>query len=306
MTGPDQGLFGPGSVTWRLHREPILLVAGLRSLYLQTLHPRAVAGVAQNSGYRTDPWGRLMRTSHYVDTVVFGTTAQARSAGARVRAIHARLHGVDPRTGEEFRLDEPHLLRWVHVTEVESFLSTVVRAGVALAPEDADRYYTEQRHCAELVGLEPESVPGTAAEVAEYYRRMRSELALTRDSIEAAAFLAAPPMPYGLGLTPARLAYTSVSALAVGLLPAWARRLYGLPGLPTTDLSAALAARTLRGALRLIPDRAYEYYRAAASAATTRRTTPARDTTTAPATGPARDMPLRPATTTVRGATRPY
>lgn len=271
MAQPDQGLFGPGSVTWRLHQEPILLVAGLRSLYLQALHPRAVAGVAQNSGYRSDPWGRLMRTSHYVGTVVFGTTAQARAAGARVRAIHAQLHGVDPRTGEVIRVDEPHLLRWVHVTEVESFLSTVVRAGVALAPEDADRYYTEQRRCAELVGLDPASVPGTAAEVAEYYQRMRPELALTRDSIEAAAFLAAPPMPYGLGLTPLRLVYTSVSALAVGMLPAWARRLYGLPGLPTTDLATTLAAHTVRRALRLVPDRAYARYRAAATAATARR-----------------------------------
>ena len=53
----DVGLFGPGSVTWKLHQEPILLLGGLRSLYLQALHPRAVAGVAQNSGYRPDAWG---------------------------------------------------------------------------------------------------------------------------------------------------------------------------------------------------------------------------------------------------------
>ena len=78
----DLGLFGPGSVTWKVHAEPILIVAGLRSLYLQALHPRAMAGVAQNCDYRNDPWGRLVRTATYVATVVYGTTAEAEAAGA--------------------------------------------------------------------------------------------------------------------------------------------------------------------------------------------------------------------------------
>src|SRR3712207_3376656 len=103
----DAGLFGPGSVTWKLHREPILLLGGLRSLYLQALNPRAVAGVAQNSGYRADPWGRLMRTSAYVGTVVYGTTAQAEEASSRLRRLHSRMTAVDPATGERFRIDEP-------------------------------------------------------------------------------------------------------------------------------------------------------------------------------------------------------
>src|SRR3954469_18039183 len=106
MSG-DVGLFGPGSVTWKLHREPILLLGGLRSLYLQALHPRAVAAVAQNSGYRADPWGRLLRTSEYVGTVVWGTTEDAELAASRVRRLHARLSATDPRTGERFRIDEP-------------------------------------------------------------------------------------------------------------------------------------------------------------------------------------------------------
>src|SRR4051794_15712311 len=112
----DLGLFGPDSVTWKIHTEPVLGVAGLRALFLQALHPRALAGVQQNSGYRGDPWGRLARTVEYVGTVVYGTTAQAEAMGRRVRAVHARLRATDPDTGEEFRLDEPELLCWVHVT----------------------------------------------------------------------------------------------------------------------------------------------------------------------------------------------
>jgi uncharacterized protein (DUF2236 family) len=256
-------------VTWRLHAEPLLLVGGLRALYLQALHPLAVAGVAQNSGYKTDPWGRLLRTSEYIGTVVYGTTEEAETAGRRLRARHQRMRAVDPRTGDFFRIDDPHLLRWVHVTEVESFLTAATRGGLALTPDEVDRYYTEQRRAAAMVGLDPATVPGTAAEVAEYYRRIRPELALTKDSAEAAVFLSAPPMPRRLGLTPVRLVYTGLAALAVGLLPPWARRLYGLPGLPTTDLTASISARTLRAALSLLPTKAYEspYRRAGLSRA---------------------------------------
>ncbi|HEV8175595.1 MAG TPA: oxygenase MpaB family protein, partial [Actinoplanes sp.] len=191
----DVGLFGPHSVTWKLHREPVLLIGGLRSLYLQALHPRAVAAVAQNSGYRADPWGRLMRTSEYVGTVVYGSTEQVQAAGSRIRRIHARMSATDPRTGERFRVDEPDLLRWVHVAEVESFLTTARRAGLRLTTDEIDGYYTEQLRAAELVGLDPSTVPATAAEVAAYYEDMQPDLGLTKDSAEAALFLTVPPVP---------------------------------------------------------------------------------------------------------------
>jgi uncharacterized protein (DUF2236 family) len=267
----DLGLFGPDSVTWHIHREPIMLLAGLRSLFLQALHPRAVAGVVQNSNYRDDPWGRLLRTSAFVGTVIYGTTAQARAAGDRVRRLHARLRATDPRTGVQFRVDDPDLLRWVHVAEVESFLSTARRSGVSLTDAEADGYLTEQRRAAALVGLDPATVPATVDEVAAYYAEMRPDLAMTRDAAETLVFLAAPPMPWGLGFTPARLAYGAVAATAFALLPAWARRMYGLPGLAAADLTASLSVRTLRLALAAIPRRLYEspIYRAAMERAAT-------------------------------------
>ncbi|MDG4768108.1 oxygenase MpaB family protein [Solwaraspora sp. WMMD406] len=260
-TSEDLGLFGPDSVTWRVHDEPILIVAGLRSLYLQALHPRAIAGVAQNSSYRADPFGRLTRTSIYVATTVWGTTAEATAAGARIRRLHSRLRATDPDTGTEFRVDEPELLRWVHVAEVESFLTTATRAGLRLSPDEVDRYYAEQRRSAALVGLDPDSVPGSAAEIAAYYRHIRPQLRITKDAADTALFLTAPPVPaglslpwrLGLGLGPPRLAYLGVAATAAGLLPSWARRMYGGLGLPTTDVCAALSARGLRLALRAVP-----------------------------------------------------
>ncbi len=263
MDTEDLGLFGPGSVTWKVHEEPILIVAGLRSLYLQALHPRAMAGVAQNSNYRTDAWGRLVRTATYVGTTIYGTTAEAEAAGRRLRTRHARMRATDPFTGEEFRVDDPELLRWVHVTEVESFVSTARRSGLALTDDEVDGYYTEQRRSAALVGLDPDDVPGTAAEVADHYRDVRPRLRMTREAAETAVFLTAPPIPWklslparvGLNLGPPRWAYFGIAATALGMLPPWALRLYGGLGLPTTALSADLSARALRLALAAVPRR---------------------------------------------------
>src|SRR6185369_6735422 len=95
---------------------------------------------------------------------------------SRLRRMHSRMTAVDPRTGETFRIDDPDLLRWVHVSLVESFLTTARRAGLKLTDDEADAYYTEQVRAAELVGLDPATVPATAAEVAAYYEAMQPEL----------------------------------------------------------------------------------------------------------------------------------
>jgi uncharacterized protein (DUF2236 family) len=262
----DLGLFGPGSVTWRVHEEPILIVAGLRSLYLQALHPRAMAGVAQNSRYKTDPWGRLVRTSMYVGTTIYGTTAEAEAVARRVRALHARMRARDPFTGEEFRVDSPDLLMWVHVTEVESFVTTARRAGAALTDADVDAYYDEQRRVAALMGLDPSTVPGSAAEVEAYYESVRPSLRMTKEAAETMVFLTAPPVPWKVSLPwkltlelgPPRLVYFGIATTALGLLPPWARRLYGGLGLRAADMTAGLSARAIRLALAAVPRRYIE------------------------------------------------
>jgi uncharacterized protein (DUF2236 family) len=286
----DFGLFGPGSVTWRVHSEPILFLAGLRALFLQALHPRALAGVMQNSDFQADPWGRLGRTITFVATTIFGTTAQAEAAGRRVRAVHARLRATDPITGEPFRIDEPELLRWVHVTEIDSYADTARRAGVRLRAADWDGYWDEQRRVAALVGLDPARVPGSTAEVTAYFRQVRPQLRMTRDAANTLLFLATPPPPWRpdggwlraatgwVGGPPFRLASFGAAVAAFSLLPPWARRLYGGLGLPTTDLTASLSARTIRLALNALPQRIYEspVHRAAMARAAVARAAAAR------------------------------
>ncbi len=252
----DPGLFGPGSVTWRVHGDPAMVLAGFRALLLQAVHPLVMAGFDDNSFFRSDPWGRLRRTGEWIAAVTYGTTPQAQAAGQRLRMVHARLRpGVEPESGRPYRVDDPDLLRWVHVTEVESFLSTYRRCGGHLARGDGDRYVDEMRASAALVGLDPSEVPATEVEIAAYYRAVRPELRVTTVARRNVLWGFAPPMPPWVAWgTPARPAWATLVAIAAGMLPPWARRLYRLPGLPTTDLAASLAGRAVRRTALLLPD----------------------------------------------------
>ena len=251
----DPGLYGPDSVTWRVHADPSMALAGLRALLLQAVHPLAMSGVAQHSDFRADPWGRLFRTAEYVAVTTYGTTEQAQRAGARVRGIHRKLGGIEPETGRAYRVSDPDLLLWVHCVEVESFLTTAVRCGLRLSAAERDRYYAEQTVGAGLVGLDPAAVPGSVTEVADYFADVRPELRVTAAAREAAQFVLWPPMPSLVRLgTPARPAWVALATAAFAMLPRWARRLYRLPGLPTTDVAATAAGLAFRSGLLLVPD----------------------------------------------------
>jgi uncharacterized protein (DUF2236 family) len=254
---PDPGLYGPGSVTWRIHGDPAMAVAGFRSLLLQAVHPLVMAGFDANSAFRQDPWGRLQRTGQWIATVTYGTTAEAERAGQVLRAVHASLRpGIEPETGRPYRVDDPELLLWVHCTEVESFLSTYRRCGGLLEPGEGDRYVDEMRVSARLVGLDPEAVPGTEAEIEAYYRRVRPQLRVTSVARRNALWGFAPPMPRWVQLaTPARPAWAALVGTGAAMLPRWARRLYGLPGLPITDLTATVSGHALRSTLAALPER---------------------------------------------------
>ncbi|MFF7202519.1 oxygenase MpaB family protein [Streptomyces sp. NPDC008141] len=252
MSDADPGLFGPDSVTWHLHGDPMMWVAGVRALYLQALHPRAVRGVMENSDFRKDAWGRLLRTADFVGTISYGTTEAAEKAGARVRRIHSRLKATDPATGERYGVDEPDLLLWVHCAEIDSYLHVARRSGFPLSDAQADRYIDEHRESARLVGLDPEAVPATAAHLAEYFRTTLPLLAAGPDARDVDDFLRRPPT-HPL-LVPAReLLWGRVANLAYNTLPPFAHELYGRPAPPPRRVSRQLAATGRL--LRCIPSR---------------------------------------------------
>jgi uncharacterized protein (DUF2236 family) len=251
-SGADPGLFGPDSVTWQVVAEPILWLAGVRSLLLQALHPVAMAAVADHSGFREDPWGRLMRTSQYVGVTTYGTTLEAHRAAARIRGVHRRLRGVEPLSGRAYRADDPDLLLWVHCAVVESFLTTVQRCGAHLGTDAADRYYAEQVTSAALVGIDPDVVPASEAQMREYFASMRPQLRLSPQAQQVARFIILPPLDRPLVYV-GRPVWAGFATLAFAMLPRWARRMYHLPGVPTTDLAASLQGQVLRTALQTLP-----------------------------------------------------
>jgi uncharacterized protein (DUF2236 family) len=224
----DDGLFGPASVAWRVSTDLAAPVAGLRSLLMQALHPLAMAGVDQHSGWRRDPVGRLAATSAYLATVTFGDRAVALHAAARVRRIHDHVRGVDAVTGRRYAAGDPALLLWIHAALVQSSLAAVWAFGTSLSAQDSDRYVEEMMVAAELAGVPPFQVPASVAELERYVASVRPTLRCTPAAAESMAYLLDPP---GLDEEIAGF-WQDVRDAAIAVLPEWARQLYGYSAPP--------------------------------------------------------------------------
>ncbi|MFE7133195.1 oxygenase MpaB family protein [Streptomyces sp. NPDC057638] len=235
-----------------MHGDPMMWIAGVRALYLQALHPRAVRGVMQFSDFRENAWGRLLSTADFVGTICYGTTEAAEAAGAQVRRVHSRLKVVDPHTGDRYGVDEPELLLWVHCAEVDSYLQVVRRSGYPLTDAQADRYVDEHRVSARLVGLDPRRVPATVAELGAYMDGIRPRLAAGADARAIDAFLRRPPIPAVLVPVRATL-WRSVARLSYHSLPPFAHALYGRPAPPAEHVDRRLV--TAGRLLRCVPAR---------------------------------------------------
>src|SRR3954463_8476695 len=92
--GDDAGYFGPGSAAWAVHGGMPTLVAGIRALLLQTLHPGAMAGVHDWSRYHDDPLGRLDGTVRWVAMTPFGDRRSATATSAFVSRLHEHVTGT--------------------------------------------------------------------------------------------------------------------------------------------------------------------------------------------------------------------
>jgi len=242
---PGPRWFAPDRPIRQVHADASMFVGGMRALLLQSLHPLAMAGVAQHSDYRGDPWGRLQRTSEFLAVTTFGTATDAQRAVDKVRGIHRRVHGTAP-DGRPYRAGDPHLLEWVHIAEIDSFLLAHQRYGAnPLDQAGRDGYVADTARVASALGvIDP---PRTEAELRERLDAFRPELRGTAEAREAARFLlVTPPLPLL-----ARAPYGMVAATSISMLPGWARLPLRLPYLPPVEATAIRAAgRVLVGAIR--------------------------------------------------------
>jgi uncharacterized protein (DUF2236 family) len=226
---PGERWFAEDRPIRRVQGDSSMFVGGIRALLLQSLHPLAMAAVAQHSDYRGDPWGRLQRTSYFLAVTTFGRTEDATAAIARIRAVHARVTGTAP-DGRPYAASDPHLLTWVHIAEVDSFLRAHSRFGTEpLDQAGRDGYVADMARIGTALGV-PDP-PRTEAELAMRIGRYRAELTATKEARDAARFLLLnPPLP-----VVARPPYGVLAAAAVSLLPGWARQPLRLPRLPVTE-----------------------------------------------------------------------
>jgi len=149
----DPGLFGPDSVVWKVHGDFMsMMIGGISSLILQALHPLALAGVWDHSSFREDLKGRLGRTAFFIAATTYGNTDMATRAISRVRKIHDSLQGVHP-DGRVYRVSDPHLLYWVHLTESYSFLNAHrIYVNPTISESDQNQYFAEMSKISEGLG----------------------------------------------------------------------------------------------------------------------------------------------------------
>lgn len=245
LDSAEPGWFADDAPIRRVHADASMFIGGMRALLFQSLHPLAMAGVAQHSDYRNDPWGRLQRTADFLAATTFGPASEAQRAVDRVHRVHRRVVGAAA-DGRSYAANDPHLLEWVHLAELDSFLTAHDRYGEQpLVGDERDHYVADAAVVARALGVD--DPPVTEAGLRDRLVAYRPELRGSPEARDAARYLLLrPPLPL-----PARPPYAMIAAGAVALMPAWTRLPLRLPWLPVSERVAAqpvgdLVTRTLR------------------------------------------------------------
>ena len=241
----DPGLFGPDSISWRVHGDfPSMLIGGISALLLQLLHPLALAGVWDHSNFRQDLLGRLRRTSQFISGTTFGATGDANWLLEKVRTIHLQVVGTSA-DGRPYAASDPDLLTWVHVAEVSSFLAAHLRyrnPDLSLAEQDA--YYAEIALIAERLGAR--DVPRSSQQVADYLQAMRPQLYADERSHEVVQVLLDASAPSRL----AKPVGSLMLRAGIDLLPEWASDMLELQQHPLQRRLLRLGINTTAPVLR--------------------------------------------------------
>lgn len=249
VTGPesfpdrvDDGLFGPGSVTWKLYLDPSAQLGMVAAVQLQALNPAMMRLFDKVSSHAIDPERRAELTGQFILTTTFADTVHAHAAGAAVRRMHAHAKWTDPQTGEVLEADNPEWLAWTHNTLVWGVLRAAEAFGPSLSAVEQDTFIREQFRSAELVGLSAAELPASRAELDDYIDAAQEWLALTLPAAASARPLRKPEL-WGNPLKTIPLVVIQDGILS--LLPHWAITLYGYDGRPLSLSGARRATRAI-------------------------------------------------------------
>ncbi|MGH7721625.1 MAG: oxygenase MpaB family protein [Candidatus Dormibacteria bacterium] len=260
---PDPGLFGPGSVTWRVMAEPVLMLGAGRALLMQAAHPLVAEGAIEHSTYATDPYGRLERTVEWVTVVCFGTTAEARRACRHVNRLHAavagrleRAHATPTvRGGSAYSGLDRKLLRWVHATFVDTMLVTHDAFVGGLSDRDADRFVREWDAVAALMGVPAGSRWKSRSALRDYVARQQEESTGPARPGAGSRLVAATVLSPPVSSAAMRPGWAVVSFATVGLLPPSMRRAYGIRWTPAHEAAHRAMSLGLRSGRIALPRR---------------------------------------------------
>ena len=243
------GLFGPGSVSWVVDRELMVVAGGSCALLLQAAHPVVAAGVVEHSTYATDPFGRLLRTLTSSFDVVFGTRTEAEATIRRVNAIHASVRGRLPDDETPYSALDPEALLWVHATLVDTALRVYGRFVRPLSPAEEQGYHEEAGEVALRLGVVPDSLPPDIASLRAWMDEM---IAGGRVHVTPDARRIAATVLYPLAWVP-RLAWDGAHLISLATLRPEIRRQYGIAWSPARQRGIERIAAVSRRALPLVP-----------------------------------------------------
>lgn len=234
-------LFPTDSVAWRVNGDIVtMMIGGVSGLLLQMLHPAVLAGVWDHSDFRADMHGRLRRTAKFIAVTTYDHAAAGQAAIDKVRSIHDRLSG-ETADGVPYRVSDPALLAWVHVTEITSFLDAWVRYGdPAMSAADQDAYVDQMARIGLALGADP--VPRDRASAEALIQSMRPQLKADARTREVAALV----MRQKVGGLAEDFAAGLIMQAGADLLPGWAR---GMHGLASASPLAKGGARTMQRTL---------------------------------------------------------
>jgi uncharacterized protein (DUF2236 family) len=240
--GDDAGYFGPDSAVWHVNGGIPVIVAGVRALLMQTLHPGAMAGVHDHSRYAEDPLGRLAGTVRWVVTTTFGSTQTVGQETSRVSRLHNRVKGTYPSASEEhqataYSAKDQDLVAWVHIVFTDAFLAAHRQWGDTIpstlpGESGEDSYVREWAAAGALMGLD--TPPRSRAELQSALEAFAPVLRADNRVKEALRFLTKPPLP-----GPARIPYAIMVGGAIATMEPRYRAMLGLkrPWWPAVTLT---------------------------------------------------------------------
>jgi len=224
---------GPGSISWTINREIIVVAGWGRAILLQLAHPLVAAGIDAHSSFRgslRSSVKRLWSTIGAMLSLTFGEDEEAIAVAARINVIHDRVSGhldapagVFP-AGERYSAHQSELLRWVHATLMDSIPLTYELLVGPLSLEERERYCVEATVMEPLLDIPAGLLPRNTSDLDAYMRDVlgSGRIAITPRSRALARAVLFPPR-WRL-LWPA---FRPVQLITIGLLPASVREAYG-------------------------------------------------------------------------------